>query len=1160
MGDNGNLADDAFELFINGMSLGVTAIGSRTNNLSINNLRPGTYTLELVVIVAPDDLGTFYVQLNDGLKFTDGTDRKEGSPPQGTHVGWSIIVPSGSGPVQKNTACVSSSLDAGECIHKAACFEREGTFEVGKCLDFPDVDVICCFTPTPCSVASGKKGLCMDESQCSDLKGSVEAGRCPSYPDAIKCCYQSMDTNTNNPELCSLNANNKVSIVSVSKPKSFVSRHDWKANDYKCGLNDCSNPTPMVPKRITIHHTAGSSKQGPLEIQKYHQSTKGWCDIGYHFLIDRYGAIYQGRPFSTELGPGSLKSKSGWPDELGLIEGAHVLGENENNIGIALIGCYDQGSWCSETVGEVMSLSKGTAQYESLIDLLRFLSDAFSINVKTQVKPHNYFDSTTTCPGMNVNALFDAVVLEAAEDPKTVIVECHVGNWDDAVLTGVCTARANCVNDSKKQPHTDKLSECQYIPADQVPVCCVPIPAYSPPTTFDLRSYIHHDLILRSRNIKVKQGLSVNLSCEINSGNPKLDFISDLESLSSDMTWITSVVGKNSWIGDKGKSLTIQFKGQASTQIQQWSMISEYTRVVKFTCHKFKSNEWSLIASDESTGSFVKKVPIVSTAYDWWFETFLDSAHSIPNLSPTQVSLAYQVGLFYLFNIGLPFEPYMYSDQIDEICESPNVVSVQNRKQDDIATLSSRILQLSDQAAKFSHLVYRNNLQPSDVDEMFGFFPAPSDGKWKKDQAFVAKKDNVCYGAFQGTMPPEWAPYSKLEKMELIRDWGDNANAWNGQKCGCYVRRGFLDMYNNPHYITDFRKKVKECVHSCSGSKCELVLTGHSQGGALAVIAAIDLHIHNPYVFTFGAPAAIHRPCKYINEDRIYQYKNTVSYNGRLHYDLVSVLPFADTDTGRHFVLGDSTQSVAHYMNPPPGLIDAIFDETGAVSAWIGLLKLVWSFAFDRERYKEEVQQKMNDFLAFFVGASIDAHNREGNYGYNHKIQELYSYSMQKSKKLRATGFDIDRLCREESECISNKCEDSHCALYDCSEGWDAGTWKWGGPYDGKRAIDLDKEATSKAQSIASLSKVLGGDADAFKKCYWNCIMVVLFGKTSDEPQIFSNLYQACYPSIRFEQMNLHNSKVGRVYGQKSARNNYDCEVFCLNGVSNGNLYTDPIS
>jgi murein DD-endopeptidase MepM/ murein hydrolase activator NlpD len=92
VGDNGSLADDAFQLTLNGVIVGTTTIGGQ-NNLSVNNLIPGTYSLQLLVIVAPDNVGTWFIQLNDGLTFSNGVTFATGSSAQGATVTFSIIVP-----------------------------------------------------------------------------------------------------------------------------------------------------------------------------------------------------------------------------------------------------------------------------------------------------------------------------------------------------------------------------------------------------------------------------------------------------------------------------------------------------------------------------------------------------------------------------------------------------------------------------------------------------------------------------------------------------------------------------------------------------------------------------------------------------------------------------------------------------------------------------------------------------------------------------------------------------------------------------------------------------------------------------------------------------------------------------------------------------------
>ncbi len=112
---------------------------------------------------------------------------------------------------------------------------------------------------------------------------------------------------------------------SAPQPRLFT-RADWGANP------KWRNGKPVYMKRlkqIHVHHTATSNSYSRADVPgiirgmyRYHTKTLGWFDIGYNFLVDRFGRAWVGR--------------SGGPKRL--VRGAHTLGFNEKSVGIALIG------------------------------------------------------------------------------------------------------------------------------------------------------------------------------------------------------------------------------------------------------------------------------------------------------------------------------------------------------------------------------------------------------------------------------------------------------------------------------------------------------------------------------------------------------------------------------------------------------------------------------------------------------------------------------------------------------------------------------------------------------------------------------------------------------------------------------------------------------
>ena len=95
-----------------------------------------------------------------------------------------------------------------------------------------------------------------------------------------------------------------------------------------------------TPQKFTVHHTAGiNDDPNPAAtvraIYRFHAIDRGWGDIGYQFLIDAQGTVYEGRQTDTSLATPPAFDATGKS-----VQGAHVADHNSGNIGISLLGTY----------------------------------------------------------------------------------------------------------------------------------------------------------------------------------------------------------------------------------------------------------------------------------------------------------------------------------------------------------------------------------------------------------------------------------------------------------------------------------------------------------------------------------------------------------------------------------------------------------------------------------------------------------------------------------------------------------------------------------------------------------------------------------------------------------------------------------------------------
>ncbi|WP_369223125.1 peptidoglycan recognition protein [Streptomyces sp. R39] len=108
----------------------------------------------------------------------------------------------------------------------------------------------------------------------------------------------------------------------------IVTRRGWGADE---SLREKGFVYTGKIKAAFVHHTASGNgyrcSEAPSVIRgiyRYHVVSMGWRDIGYNFLVDKCGTIYEGRA------GGAAKA----------VRGAHTLGFNNDSMGVAVIGTY----------------------------------------------------------------------------------------------------------------------------------------------------------------------------------------------------------------------------------------------------------------------------------------------------------------------------------------------------------------------------------------------------------------------------------------------------------------------------------------------------------------------------------------------------------------------------------------------------------------------------------------------------------------------------------------------------------------------------------------------------------------------------------------------------------------------------------------------------
>jgi SpoIID/LytB domain protein len=169
---------------------------------------------------------------------------------------------------------------------------------------------------------------------------------------------------------------------------SIISRSAWGASSG----GSCDSPIygPST-KGVVIHHTAGSNSYSASQsasivkaVQAYHVKSRDWCDIGYNFLVDKYGQIFEGRK------GGITKS----------VRAAHSgnAAVNEQTAGISLMGTFES---TSPTTAMKTAVAKLAAWKLALHGVPATGTYAIGGKTLNRIAGHRNVVSTA-CPGAKV--------------------------------------------------------------------------------------------------------------------------------------------------------------------------------------------------------------------------------------------------------------------------------------------------------------------------------------------------------------------------------------------------------------------------------------------------------------------------------------------------------------------------------------------------------------------------------------------------------------------------------------------------------------------------------------------------------------------------------------------------------------------------------------
>lgn len=126
---------------------------------------------------------------------------------------------------------------------------------------------------------------------------------------------------------------------------------------------------------VAIHHSAIplDTNETIKSVQDLHMDTNHWADVGYHYIIDKNGIVYEGRDIH--------------------VRGASVAGYNTGTIGLCVMGNFE--------IDSPLEI-----QLTVLQQVVNWLATTYTL---THLAAHGEFNPESVCPGKNMKPYLDTL-------------------------------------------------------------------------------------------------------------------------------------------------------------------------------------------------------------------------------------------------------------------------------------------------------------------------------------------------------------------------------------------------------------------------------------------------------------------------------------------------------------------------------------------------------------------------------------------------------------------------------------------------------------------------------------------------------------------------------------------------------------------------------